>query len=76
MPVKDALQPADESAAETHFKSAKALQAEGRVAEAASELVAGLQLDPRNESAHLSLAGMLLELRLFHLRPLRTIPGV
>jgi len=66
MPVKDALQPADESAAETHFKSAKALQAEGRVAEAASELVAGLQLDPRNESAHLSLAGMLLELRLFH----------
>ncbi|MGA2215484.1 MAG: tetratricopeptide repeat-containing glycosyltransferase family protein [Bryobacteraceae bacterium] len=48
-----------------HFASAKALQAEGRLAEAAQEWVAGLQIDPRSKSAYLSLADALLQLKLF-----------
>jgi len=48
-----------------HFASAKALQAEGRLAEAAQEWVAGLQIVPRSKSAYLSLADALLQLKLF-----------
>lgn len=53
------------SAAQAHFKLAKSLQSEGRVAEAAGQWVAGLQIDPSSELAHLSLADALLELKLF-----------
>ncbi len=56
MPVADLQQ---------HFALARTLQMEGRLAEAAQEWVAGLQIDPRNESAYLSLADALLELELF-----------
>jgi tetratricopeptide (TPR) repeat protein len=48
-----------------HFALAKDLQSQGRLAEAAQEWVAGLEIDPRNESAYLSLADALLELKLF-----------
>src|SRR6202167_1635782 len=48
-----------------HFAQARALEREGRLAEAAQEWVAGLQIDPRNEAAYLSLADALLELKLF-----------
>jgi len=60
MPVTDF-----EQSLERHFTSAKALQAEGRLAEAAKEWVAGLRIDPRNKAAYLSLADTLLELKLF-----------
>jgi tetratricopeptide (TPR) repeat protein len=60
MPVTDF-----ELSVERHFASAKALQAEGRLAEAAQEWVAGLKIDPRSKSAYLSLADALLELKLF-----------
>jgi tetratricopeptide (TPR) repeat protein len=60
MPVTDF-----EPSVDRHFASAKALQAEGRLAEAAQEWVAGLKIDPRNQSAYLSLADALLELKLF-----------
>jgi tetratricopeptide (TPR) repeat protein len=48
-----------------HFASAKELQAAGRLAEAAQEWLAGLQIDPRNRSAYLSLVDALLQLKLF-----------
>ena len=54
-----------EQSVERHFASAKALQAEGRLAEAAQQWVAGLKIDPRNQPAYLSLADALLELKLF-----------
>jgi tetratricopeptide (TPR) repeat protein len=60
MPVTDMEQSVDR-----HFASARALQAEGRLAEAAQQWVAGLQLDPRRQSAYVSLADALLELKLF-----------
>jgi tetratricopeptide (TPR) repeat protein len=59
MPVTDS-----EQSVEGHFTAARALQAEGRLAEAAKEWVAGLQIDPRNRAAYLSLADALLELKL------------
>jgi tetratricopeptide (TPR) repeat protein len=60
MPVTDFEQTIDR-----HFASAQDLQAKGRLAEAAREWVAVLQIDPRNKSASLSLADALLELKLF-----------
>ncbi len=60
MPVTDFEQTVDR-----HFASAKELQAKGRLAEAAQEWVAVLQIDPRSKSAYLSLADALLELKLF-----------
>lgn len=48
-----------------HFALARDLQSKGRLAEAAQQWVAGLEIDPRNESAYLSLADALLELKLF-----------
>jgi tetratricopeptide (TPR) repeat protein len=59
MPVAD-LQGVDQ-----HFALARTLQRQGRLAEAAQEWVAGLQIDPRHESAYLSLADALLDLKLF-----------
>src|SRR5580704_5535453 len=67
MPVAD-LQRAvekDPGSVESHFALARALQMEGRLTEAAQEWVAGLQIDPRSETAYLSLADALLELKLF-----------
>lgn len=67
MPVAD-LQRAVEKepgSVDRHFALARALQTEGRLAEAAQEWVAGLQIDPRSEAAYLSLADALLELKLF-----------
>jgi tetratricopeptide (TPR) repeat protein/flagellar biosynthesis regulator FlaF len=61
MPVADFA----EADAAQHFRLARRLEAEGRVADAAQEWVAGLQIDPRSESAHLSLADALLELKLY-----------
>jgi tetratricopeptide (TPR) repeat protein len=60
MPVTDFEQTVDR-----HFASAKELQAKGRLAEAAQEWIAVLQIDPRSKSAYLSLADALLELKLF-----------
>jgi len=54
-----------EPSVDRHFATAKALQAKGRLAEAAQEWVEGLKIDPRNQSAYLSLADALLELKLF-----------
>src|SRR5215471_18972731 len=67
MPVENLPETVEMSLDEVqaHFRKAKALQSEGRFVEAASEWVAGLQLDPRDESAHLSLADALIELKLF-----------
>jgi tetratricopeptide (TPR) repeat protein len=60
MPVTDC-----EQSVKRHFTAAKALQAEGRLAEAAKEWVEGLRIDPDNKAAILSLADTLLDLKLF-----------
>ncbi len=60
MPVIDSEQTVDR-----HFASAKELQAKGRLAEAAQEWIAVLQIDPHSKSAYLALADALLELKLF-----------
>jgi Flp pilus assembly protein TadD len=59
MPVADLKEVQD------HFARARSLQGQGRLAEAAQEWVAGLQVDPRNVSAYSSLADALLGLKLF-----------
>lgn len=60
MPVTDFEQTVDR-----HFACAQELQAKGRLAEAAQEWIAVLQIDPRSKSAYLSLADALLDLKLF-----------
>jgi tetratricopeptide (TPR) repeat protein len=65
MPVANLQQPVPDTA-ENHFAAARSLERQGRLADAAQEWVAGLQIDPRSESAYLSLADALLELKLFN----------